>query len=120
MGRSFPNLSAERVDKPGYYFNARLCKLARLQEGEKLPNKAGLWEFIAAEHEMTSSQVVRKLLDLKPGIDPQHLTYTVKSPLDRRLPLGEPPRSHWFRRLLFGAAILWLGFFIGRETSEAH
>ena len=29
MGKTFPNLSAERVDRPGYYFNDRLCKLAR-------------------------------------------------------------------------------------------
>ena len=43
------------MERPGYYFNARLCKLARLQEGEKLPNRVGAWEFIADEHEMTSS-----------------------------------------------------------------
>ena len=99
MGKTFPNLEAVRIDRAGYYFNERLCKLARLQVGQKLPSKVGPWEFIAGEHEMTSSQVVRKLLDHKPGIDPQQLTYTVRSPLDRRRPLGETKPS-LFRRVL--------------------
>ncbi len=116
MGKTFPNLSAERVEKPGYYFNEKLCKLARLHEGDKLPNKVGAWELIADAHELSSSQVVRKLLDMKPGIDPQHLTYTVRSPLDRRLPLGEPTKSRWLRSLFFAAAFIGAGVWLGRRA----
>ena len=115
MGKTFPNLTAERVERPGYYFNAKMCKLARLQEGEKLPTKVGMWEFIADEHEMTSSQVVRKLLDMKPGIDPQHLTYTVRSPLDRRLPLGEAPKSKWLKRMMIAGVMILAGVWLGQK-----
>lgn len=116
MAKTFPNLEAERIDRAGYYFNERLCKLARLHVGQKVPTKVGPWEFIAGEHEMTSSQVVRKLLDRKPGIDPQQLTYTVRSPLDRRLPLGEPKHG-LLRRVLVTLAIAGLGIWLGRRLA---
>jgi len=115
MGRTFPNLKAERVERPGYYFNAKLVKLARLQEGEKLPLKVGPWEFIADDHEMTSSQVVRKLLDMKPGIDPQQLTYTVRSPLDRRFPIGEPPKKQWLRTIMIAGVMILIGVWVGQR-----
>ena len=116
MGKTFPNLSAERVERAGYYFNNELCKLARLHTGDKLPTKVGPWEFIAEEHEMSSSQVVRKLLDMKPLIDPQQLTYTVKSPLDRRLPLGEPKRR--VARALFLIALAGVCLYAGKRFAE--
>ena len=115
MGRTFANLAADRVEKPGYYFNAKLCKLARLHEGDELPTRVGPWEFISDEHDLSSSQVVRRLLDMKPGIDPQHLTYTVHSPLDRRLPIGEPVKSHWFRRVVYGVALIGVGAWLGQR-----
>ena len=118
MSKSFANLDAELIEKPGYYFNDRLCKLARLQAGQKVPDKLGCWEFIAGEHELSSSQVVRKLLDMKPGIDPQQLTYTVHSPLERRVPPRAPVRRRWARNLLGAAAILWIGLVIGRRLAD--
>ena len=116
MGKTFANLTADRVERAGYYFNDELCKLARLHPGDKLPTKVGPWEFIAEEHEMSSSQVVRKLLDMKPGIDPQQLTYTVKSPLDRRLPLGEP--RHPVLRALFLIGLAGVCVYAGMRVAE--
>ena len=116
MGKTFPNLAAERVERPGYYFNERLCKLARLHQGQKLPAKVGAWLFIADEDELTSSQVVRKLMDLRPDIDLDHLTYTVRSPLDRRLPLGDPPRRRWLKRLAIAAALLAIGYLVAKAA----
>lgn len=116
MGRTFHNLAARRVEQPGYYFNEKLCKLARLHVGQKLPTKAGNWLYIAGESEMTSSQVVRKLMDMRPDVDIQHLTYTVRTPLDRRLPLGEPTRGRWLKRLAFAAAFLGIGYLAARQA----
>ena len=116
MGKTFGNLAAKRVVEPGYYFNEKLCKLARLHVGQSLPTKVGAWLFLANESEMTSSQVVRKLMDLRPDIDIQHLTYTVRSPLDRRLPLGEGPRARWLKRLAIAGAFLAIGYVVARAA----
>lgn len=93
MGRTWPNLDADPVERPGYYWNERLRKLARLQLGEKLPRQVGPWEFVAAEHEATSSQVARRLFDRYPGMTLDEFTYTTTTPLDRRLPIGDHPRG---------------------------
>jgi hypothetical protein len=117
MGRTFANISATRVDRAGYYFNERLCKLARLQEGEKLPNRVGPWEYLAGNHELSSSQVVQKLLQQRPGLDINDLTYTVRSPLNRRFLLGEPPRTRRLKAFALATGMLALGFWLGRQAA---
>lgn len=114
MGRTFPNLDAVRVTQAGYYFNEKLMKLARLQVGEKLPNGVGPWEFLAADHVMSSSQVVDRLRKERPALEFDRLTYTVRSPLDRRLPLGDPPRLVWSRLAAVAVGFLALGLFLSR------
>lgn len=89
MGRTWPNLDADRVETPGYYWNERMLKLARLQAGEKLPRHVGRWEFIAHDRELTSSQVARIIFDRHPDLDVNDFTFTTTSPLDRRLPMGD-------------------------------
>ena len=103
MGRTWPNVDAETVVNPGYYWNERLKKLARLQAGEKLPNGVGPWEMVAHEGEASSSQVTRRLFDRYPGMNINEFTYTTTSPLPRRLPMGDPPTR--VRR-----ALLYAGF----------
>ena len=94
MGLTWQNLDGETVVEPGYYWNERLRKLARLQIGEKLPRRVGPWEMLAAEGEMSSSQVARMIFDRYPGLTVNEFTYTTTSPLNRRLPMGDPvPRS---------------------------
>ncbi len=89
MGRTWPNLKADKVDVAGYYWNERLSKLARLQVGEKLPRKPGRWEFIAHDHDGSSSEIVRRVFDRYPGMNINEFTFTVRSPLGRRLPIGD-------------------------------
>lgn len=91
MGRTWPNLDAERVPRPGYYWNERLRKLARLGAGEKLPRNEG-WVFYAAEGEGSSSQIARRLFDSYPGMTTNEFTYTTTTPLGRRLPIGDHPK----------------------------
>lgn len=114
MGRTFPNLDAVRVTQAGYYFNEKLMKLARLSVGEKLPNGVGPWEFIAVDHSMSSSQVVDRLRKDRPGLDFDRLTYTVRSPLDRRLPLGEPPQVRFAKMAAIAVGFLAAGLFMAR------
>lgn len=113
MGRTWPNIDAETVRTPGYYWNENLRKLARLQVGEKLPRHVGPWEFVAREHEGSSSEITRRLFDRYPGMDVNDFTYTTTSPLPRRLPMGDPPprRPAWRRAvfLVAGVGVLaWL------------
>lgn len=92
MGLTWPNLDATPVTIPGYYWNEKWKKLARLGVGEKLPRVVD-WEFIAHETEASSSEVARRLFDRYPQMTKNEFTYTTTTPLDRRLPIGEPPRS---------------------------
>lgn len=103
MGLTWGNLDGETVVEPGYYWNARLRKLARLQIGEKLPRRVGPWEMLAAEGEMSSSQVARMIFDRYPGLTVNDFTYTTTSPLNRRLPMGDPPQTRLGR--VIGLAI---------------
>ena len=115
MGRTWPNVDAETVVEPGYYWNARLKKLARLQIGEKLPNGVGPWEMVAREGEKSSSEVARQLFDRYPTMNINEFTYTTTSPLPRRLPMGDPPRvpraaliaAGAFGLLALGAGTAW-------------
>ena len=90
MGRTWPNVDAETVVEPGYYWNERLKKLARLSIGEKLPHGVGPWEMVARQGEMSSSQVARAIFDRYPHLNVNEFTYTTTSPLPRRLPMGDP------------------------------
>ena len=119
MGRTFPNLDAERVTQAGYYYNHKLVKLARLSVGEKLPNHVGPWEFVAPEHAMSSSQVVERLRRTYPELDLSRLTYTVRSPLDRRFALGEPPRVRMMKFAAVGVLCLAVGVMVARATRLA-
>ncbi len=104
MGRTWPNVDAETVIEPGYYWNAHLRKLARLGIGEKLPKHVGAWEMVAPEGEKSSSEVARQIFDRYPNLDINDFTYTTTSPLGPRLPIGDyPPRR---RALVIGTAIL--------------
>jgi hypothetical protein len=114
MGRTFPNLDAVRVTQAGYYFNEKLMKLARLSRGEKLPNHVGPWEYLAPEHALSSSQVVDRLRRERPHLDWRRLTYTVRSPLDRRLPLGVPPQAEHLRFAVVAGLALAAGMVLGR------
>ncbi len=116
MGRTWPNLAADPVKEAGYYWNERLSKLARLQVGEKLPRKPGHWELVAHEGEGSSSQVAGRLFQRYPGMSLNELTFTVRSPLGRRIPLGDrrAARAIWF--LAAGAAALALGMEIARRA----
>ncbi len=109
MGRTWPNVDAETVRTPGYYWNERLKKLARLGPGEKLPHGVGPWELVSHEHEGSSSQVARRIFDRHPGLDINDFTYTTTSPLPRRLPMGDPPRR---RPLLAISLFLGVGAFL--------
>lgn len=92
MGLTWPNLDATPVTVPGYYWNAKWKKLARLGVGEKLPRVVD-WEFIAHEREASSSEVARRLFDRYPQMTKNEFTYTTTTPLERRLPIGLPPPS---------------------------
>ena len=113
MGRTFPNLDAVRVTVAGYYFNPRLMKLARLSVGEKLPYHVGPWEFVAQEHSLSSSEVVAALRRERPELDFRRLTYTVRSPLERRFPIGPSPRIQLLRYALVALGALALGAWAG-------
>lgn len=115
MGRTWPNVEADRVTEPGYYWSEQLRKLARLQIGEKLPRGVGPWEFVAKEGEGSSSQIARRLFDRYPGMQVNDFTYTTTSPLARRLPIGDRPiamPSRWWLWVGAAAAV----FLAGRWT----
>ena len=59
---------------------------------------------------------IQRMVDLRPDLDIAHLTYTVRTPLDRRLPLGEPPRRRWLKRLALAAACLAVGYLVARAA----
>jgi hypothetical protein len=113
MGRTFPNVDAVRVTRAGYYFNPKLMKLARLSVGEKLPHHVGPWEFVAAEHELSSSEVVAALRHERPDLDFRKLTYTVRSPLERRFPIGPSPQLLLARYALVALVALAVGAVVG-------
>jgi hypothetical protein len=112
MGRTWPNVDAETVTTAGYYWNEHLRKLARLSVGEKLPKHVGRWEFLAHQHEASSSEVARRIFDRYPHLEINDFTYTTTSPLPRRLPMGDPP-THWMAVIAgllgVGTLFVWMG-----------
>lgn len=109
VGRHYPNLHGDPVPTHGYYYSPSHHKLARLKPGDRLPHHMGPWEFIAHEEEGTSSEILQKLLDKYPKLDPYRLTYATSTPID---PL-HLVRSRSARRLGYGlvfAAALGLAF----------
>jgi hypothetical protein len=117
MGRTFPNLDAERVTQAGYYFSPRLLKLARLHVGAKLPVRGGPWEFVIGDGAMSSSEVVHRLRREYPDLNWKRFTYTVKSPLGRRIPLGVAPRQRILQALALSALCVTAGWLLGRIRS---
>ena len=68
----------------------------------------------APEHALSSSQVVDRLRRERPHLDWRRLTYTVRSPLDRRLPLGVPPQAEHLRFAVVAGLALAAGMVLGR------
>ena len=108
MGLHYPNLDADPVKTAGYYYSKRHEKLARLQVGEKLPRHMAPWEFIARDDEGTSSEIVARLRELHPELDPYKLSYTTTTPVD----IGHLARRRMKKLgayVLLGAAAAALG-----------
>lgn len=65
----------------------------------------GPWDFVAAEEEGSTSEILQKLLDRYPNLDPYRLTYATSTPID---PL-HLVRARASRRL--GYALVFLASF---------
>lgn len=66
----------------GYWYAPRYRKLARLKIGDKLPRHMGPWEFLARDDEGSTSEVLQRLRDKYPNLDPYRLSYTTSTPVD--------------------------------------
>lgn len=114
VGRHYPNLHGDPVPTHGYYFSSSFQKLARLKPGDRLPRHMGPWEFLARDEEGSSSEILQRLRDRHPEVDPYRLSFATSTPVDPRHLL----RTRRARRLgywaVFGAtmglALLALGF----------
>lgn len=82
VGRHFPDLLGDPVPTHGYYFAPRHHKLARLRPGDRLPRHMGPWEFVARDDEGTSSEILQRLIERHPNLDPYRLTYATSTPVD--------------------------------------
>ena len=113
MGRHYPNLEADPVQQPGYYFSGKFNKLARLQLGEKLPRHMGPWEFVARDGEATSSQVLQRLKEAHPDLDAYRLTFTTTTPVDMQHMTAQRARR-FLGYAVFALAAVGLGLLFGR------
>ena len=86
----------------GYYFAPRHHKLARLRPGDRLPRHMGPWEFVARDDEGTTSEILQRLKDRYPSLDPYRLTYATSTPVD---PL-HLARTRQARKLGYGLVFL--------------
>lgn len=102
MGRHYPDVDADPVPAHGYYYSSRFRKLARLKPGDKLPRHMGPWEFIARDTEGSSSEILQRLRDLHPELDPYRLTFTTSTPIDPR----HLSRSRTGRKFRYAATVL--------------
>lgn len=114
VGRHFPDLLGDPVQTHGYYYAPRRNKLARLKPGDRLPRHMGPWEFVARDDEGSSSEILQKLRDRYPNLDPYRLTYATSTPVDP-LHLAKTRRArrvgYWLVfAVTLGLSLLALGF----------
>lgn len=118
MGRHYPDMHADPVKQHGYYYSKKFHKLARLKVGDKLPRHMGPWEFIARDDEGTSSEILQKLRQLHPDVDPYRLSFATSTPVD----MQHMARARTMRKLGWGAiafGALGLGLFFGARRLRA-
>lgn len=113
MGRHYPNLDADPVQQPGYYFSQKYSKLARLQLGEKLPRHMGPWEFVARDGENTSSQVLQKLKEAHPDLDAYRISFTTTTPVDMQY-MTTQRLKRYVGYAAFALAAVGIGLLFGR------
>lgn len=116
MGRHYPDIPADPVKQPGYYYSRKAHKLARLDVGDKLPRHMGPWEYIAREDEGTSSEILQRLRQMYPSIDPYRLSFATSTPID----IGYMARRRMARIggwVVAAAAALAFGLLVGRRLS---
>ncbi len=114
MGRHYPDIGADPVKQHGYYYSKKAHKLARLKVGDKLPRHMGPWEFIARDEEGTSSEILQRLRQMHPEVDPYKLSFATSTPVD----MAHMARQRMLRRwgwFAAGAAALALGLWAGRR-----
>lgn len=117
VGRHYPNLRGDPVRQHGYYYSPSHHKLARLKPGDRLPHHMAPWEFLAADEEGSSSEILQRLLDRYPNLDPYRLTYATSTPVDPR----HLVRSRSARKIGYGAvfaamfALAWLAGWLGKR-----
>lgn len=117
MGRHYPDLQADPVRQPGYYYSRKYTKLARLRPGDKLPRHMAPWEFVARDDEGTSSEVLQRLKEMHPDLDPYRLTFTTTTPVDMRH-MERTRQARTLTYVLVAAGALALGLWIARRTSR--
>lgn len=66
----------------GYYYAPRYHKLARLKLGDKLPRHMRPWEFVARDDEGSTSEILQRLRERHPDLDPYRLSYATSTPVD--------------------------------------
>ncbi len=114
MGRSYPDVVADPVMQHGYYYSKKFNKLARLKLGDKLPRHMGPWELIAEDGEGSSSEILQRLRDLHPDLDPYRLTFATSTPIDINH-LAKSRRGRLVRYGLVGLLASGLGLLIFRR-----
>lgn len=111
VGRHYPDLVSDPVPTPGYFYAPRYRKLARLRMGDRLPRHMGPWEFVAPLDDGSSSEILQRLLDKYPDLDPYRLTYATSTPVDPLHLVRGRGRRKWSYGLLF-ALTLGLGWLV--------
>lgn len=120
MGRHYPDVVADPVPMRGYWYSPKYRKLARLKLGDKLPRHMGPWEFLAGDDEGSTSEILQRLRDKYPGLDPYRLTYTTSTPVDpKRMASTRKMRKVGY--LLSFAGVVALAYLVaGRFPSLAR
>ncbi len=113
VGRHYPDLHGDPVLRHGYYYAPRYHKLARLRPGDRLPRHMGPWEFIAADEEGTTSEILQLLLERHPRLDPYRLTYATSTPTDPMHLARARILRRWSYVAVFFAALLVASLALG-------
>lgn len=114
MGRSYPDLVGDPVLQHGYYYSKKSNKLARLKVGDKLPRHMGPWEFIAGDREGSSSQILQRLRDRHPDLDPYRLSFATSTPIDLKH-LARSRRRRLTRYVVAGVLAAAVGTWLLRK-----